>query len=257
MSAGAIYAGRVRHARIGARVRRFGYRLWMLLVDLDELEALRRRGLLRWLDRSGLLRFRRSDFLGAPQVPLKEAVLARVEESLGFRPAGPVRLLAQWRQLGWAFNPVAFYYCYGLGGVELEAIVAEITNTPWGERHAYVLDARGGARSFRFAKRFHVSPFFGMDHEYLWQLGAPGEELHVHMTNLRRGERVHEASLALARKPLDAPQLARALLLHPWMPARTSLAIYWQALLLWIARTPFFPHPTKLRPTAPVARTPS
>jgi hypothetical protein len=125
----AIYEGTIAHARRVPRAHAFSYRLYMLYLDLDEVPRLGVRG------------FRREDILGDPSRDLAAEVKDRVERELGFRPEGPVRLLTHVRSLGYVFNPVSFYYCFDRAGERLEAVVAEITNTPWGERHAYALRA--------------------------------------------------------------------------------------------------------------------
>ena len=110
-----------------------------LYIDLDEIDAIFAGRWLWSVNRRNLAEFRRRDFLGPAETPLSEAVRARVMEVTGRRPAGPVRLLTHVRYAGYSFNPVSFYYCFGADSSTLECIVAEITNTPWRERHAYVL----------------------------------------------------------------------------------------------------------------------
>jgi DUF1365 family protein len=130
----------------------------------------------------------------------------------------------------------------------VETIVAEITNTPWGERHSYVLPvqadvAPGAPLQFDLAKRFHVSPFMPMDVDYRWQFTQPGERLAVHMENLREGVRSFDATLNLARRPISSRSLAFVLLRFPLSTLRVVVAIYWQALRLWLKRVPVFTHP--------------
>jgi DUF1365 family protein len=136
----ALYTGRLRHRRYEPAPHAFGYRTTLLWLDLAELDVVFRG---RWLwsaRRPALARFRRSDYLGGNDgQPLDAAVRERVAAETGRRPTGPIRLLTQLRMLGLAFNPVSFYYCYDAADTQVEAIVAEITNTPWKERHAYVL----------------------------------------------------------------------------------------------------------------------
>ena len=249
----ALYQGTLSHARRGSAGHAFAYRIYMLYLDLAELpRLLARPGPLRG-GRAGLLSFQRSDYLGDPARDLAEEVRDRVEGALGFRPEGPVRLLTHVRSLGYVFNPVSFYFCHGADG-GLEAIVAEITNTPWKERHAYVLRARPGGAGAEFAKEFHVSPFFGMGQRYRWSFTAPGDRLEVEMQNLEGGTEVFRARLALRRTPWSAAALWRAALLQPLMAWKVHLAIYLQAARLWWKGAPFVPHPARV-PVRPLPRT--
>ncbi|MGQ0615123.1 MAG: DUF1365 domain-containing protein [Planctomycetaceae bacterium] len=247
-----LYAGEVLHCRRRPIEHRFRYGLFLMYLDLDELPELFDR---RWFWSARRLApawFRRKDYLGDPAQPLADAVRGLVEQRLGRRPAGAIRVLTHLRYFGYVFNPVSFYYCFDERGA-LDAVVAEITNTPWKQRHAYVLDAREGRR-FRFDKQFHVSPFFGMDYVYDWRVGEPAERLRVRMDNRRPDGSHFHATLALRRKPITGRTLAWALLRHPFMTLRVSFAIYLQAVRLWWKRAPFHVHPDKRAKAAGVAR---
>lgn len=242
----AIYEGAVRHRRFRPMEHSFRYGLYMTYLDLAELPALFRGRLLWSAERPALARFRREDHLGDPAVPLDEAVRALVEKESGLRPQGPIRLLTHLRYFGWVMNPVSFYYCWDRADARVEAIVAEVHNTPWGERHPYVLRAGGedGEKlRFRFRKRFHVSPFLSMDYEYDWRFTEPGERLAVHMENRRGGAADFDATLTLERREITGRSLASALARHPWITAKVVAAIYWQALRLRAKGAPFFEHP--------------
>lgn len=250
--ASSIYVGHINHRRFAPQPHRFRYPLFMMYLDLAELDRVFAG---RWfwsIDRRNVAEFRRSDFLGNAAVPLDTAVRDCVQAQSGRRPDGPIRVLAHLRYFGHCFNPVAFYYCYSSDGTRLETIVAEITNTPWRERHAYVLqisaaEVHGSAWAWHFDKCFHVSPFLPMDRRYHWRFQAPGDDLRVHM-DVERGEGAEagaefDATLVLQRQTLSAWTLARALLRYPLMTLQVVLAIHWQALFIWRKHNPVYDHP--------------
>jgi len=242
----ALYFGTLRHRRLAPRPHAFRYPACMAWLDLAELDEVFRG---RWLwsaRRPALACFRRSDYLGNPSRPLDDEVRERVWRETGARPRGPIRLLTHLRMFGHCFNPVSFYYCYDAHGERVETLLAEITNTPWNERHAYVLPARGGKLRFRFGKDFHVSPFMPMAQQYDWRFSAPGERLAVHMENFDAGGKVFDATLALERREISGASLAGALLRFPAMGLQVLGAIHWQALRLWLKGTPVHAHPAKL-----------
>lgn len=246
----AIYEGKIRHRRHFPHAHAFSYRIALVMLDLAEIDAVLALHPLFKREHGAIASFRRSDYLGDPSLPLDEAVRARVFEVLERRPAGPIRLLTHLRYFGHCFNPVSFYYCYQADGEALDCIVAEITNTPWKERHSYVLDPaaatpRGSARQWQFAKAFHVSPFIPMQRDYCWRLGVPGETLQVHMQVLEETRAQFDATLRLERQPMSRAALSRLLWRYPAMTLRVVAAIHWQALLTWCKRNTFYPHPIR------------
>jgi len=242
----ALYEGRVWHRRFRPVAHAFSMPLYLTYLDLDELATAFRGRLLWSASRPALARFRREDHLGDPRVPLDRAVRDLVEERTGLRPDGPIRLLTHLRSAGWLMNPVSFHYCFAANGRDLTALVADVTSTPWHERHAYVIPAREPARRLRFEarKRLHVSPFLPMELAYRFRFAAPGRSLGVRIeTDDGSGLPLFDAVLALRRRAITTASLARALVRHPLMTARVSAAIYWQAFRLHRKGAPFHPHP--------------
>lgn len=246
---GFLYEGEVRHHRTAPVPHAFRYRLFMPYVDVDRLVETFRG---RWFwsaTRPSLAWFRRADYLGPADRPLGECVRDLVAERIGRRPTGPVRLLTHFRYFGIAMNPLSLYYCFN-ADERLDAVVAEVSNTPWNERHWYVLDARqSDATSLRAeaSKAFHVSPFLGMDYDYVFTWNAPSERLRLQIVNRDSGRSesrpIFEAVLDMRRRPLDGWGLASVLVRYPWMTLRVLAGIYYQALRLWWKGTPYFPHP--------------
>jgi DUF1365 family protein len=193
------------------------------------------------------LRFRRRDYLGDASAKLDDAVRDLVEQHVGRRPRGPVRVLTQLRSFGHCFNPVSFYYCLDQRGERIEALVAEVTNTPWGERHAYVIPEGVG----RFEKALHVSPFHEMDHTYVCRSTLPGKALSVRIENERHGVGVFEAGLNLRRRELSRASLRRMSVRYPLATLRVLGLIYMHAIGLRLAGVGTFPHPSNTNRESP------
>lgn len=241
----ALYEGRVTHVRRKEVSHRFSSKLALCYIDLDELEAVLAQHPL-WSERRWHpVQFRRSDYSGEATVPLGESIRATAGEGAAENP-GPVRFLAQLRTWGWCFNPLTLAFCFGPDGDELRAVVATVTNTPWGERHDYVLPVgEDGGVDHRVKKAMHVSPFFPMQQTYRFRLAPPGPELRVAVEVEEEGEVVLRADMALRRRPLDRGAMTGLVLSRPPMTWRVSAGIYGQAARLARKGAHFHPHPAK------------
>jgi len=240
-----LYEGVVRHRRLHPTRHEFSYRVFMPYIRLDELPQLFDSHWLWSARRWAPAWFRRGDFLGDPGLPLEQEVRRRIREETGASHRGPIYLLANLRYFGMSMNPIACYYCFSEDETQLEFVVAEVTNTPWRERHSYVLPGPGRKRWLHseFAKQFHVSPFNPMAMRYHWRSSTPDHRLVLHLANTNGGVKVFDASLSLSARRMTTAGLTRALWRYPLMTARIAAAIYWQALRLFIKGTPFHPHP--------------
>ena len=247
-----IYEGTIRHRRFKPRENMFQYRLFFMFLDLGELTSLFDIHPLWSNEKFNLACFRRRDHFGDPSIPLDGSVKDLVEDRIGARPDGPIRMLTHLRYYGHCFNPASFYYCYDSEDTRVDTVVVEIHNTPWGERHCYVLGAEENEhtietwRRHRFPKTFHVSPFIDMDIHYDWRFREPGDVLNVHMIDYQGGDRLFDASLALKRREISRSSLTRVLFQYPVLTGKVIFLIYWQALRLVLKRIPFCSHPDKI-----------
>lgn len=260
----AIYRGSLRHRRFLPKRHEFSYSSTLFYIDLDELPKLFD-GVKGWsLDRANFGSFRRKDFLGDPAQPLKDAVYDEANKLLESDkqdvlrcPDGPVRMLTNLRILGFCFNPVTLYYLFDKEAENPSMILAQVNNTPWNQRHTYLVhcDKKSGKADSRFAKEFHVSPFNPLDMEYRWISSVPAENIVVHMENHARTKNLSEffmqdrschmdATLTLKRYSWSSSLLQKILWLQPWAAIKVPVAIYWQAVRLFIKGVPVYTHPS-------------
>ena len=241
----ALYRGTVRHRRTRPDEREFTPALWLAYVDVDALPGSLDALPLWSARRRAPVYFRRRDFFDGGAQPLGPVVRDLVEARLDHRPSGPIFLLAQLRTFGFLFNPLAVYYCFARGGELLDAVVLEVTNTPWGERTWYVFDARAGATSGSTRKEMHVSPFLPMDAGYRVSWTTPAADLKLAINVERAAQSIFRTDLALTRVQLDRRRALGLVFRHPLLPLRGFLSIYREAHRLLVARVPVQRHPDR------------
>jgi len=246
----AIYHGTLRHRRFLPKQHEFSYASSLFYIDLDELPELFT-NVKGWsLNQRNVGAFHRKDYLGDSNTPIKESVRAEVTRILGYCPMGAVRMLTNLRILGFCFNPVTLYYVFDVDADKPSLILAQVNNTPWNERHSYVVlcDSQTGKAKNNFDKAFHVSPFNPLDMHYHWVSTNPDEHLVVHMENHKQDGlsalvQCHmDATLTLTRHPWIAKGLQQILWRQPWLAIKVPVAIYWQALRLILKCVPFYSH---------------
>ena len=242
----AIYSGTLLHSRLVPREHTFVYPLRMLFLNLDELESFFAKSKFWVMEKFGLVSFRRRDYLPDHNATVKEAVIDTIRQKTGKAPIGPIYMLSSLRYLGLQFNPASFFYCYDKTGDTLTHILIEVHNTPWSERHRYVLQLqKPDQKDFKFDKEFHVSPFNPMDMQYACFFTNPDERLSVRMENFKDGALHFRAFLKLKGEPLTADRMS-SFARKAWrLPFKIAFGIYWQALKLFLKRVPIYNHPTR------------
>ena len=239
MEAGALYEGRVFHTRGAAGPSStFSRRVAMPLVDLSGLAGVQVAPL---FFRHSPVRFHRSDFLGDPARSLAEAVRDEVEAASGDRPSGAVLLLGLQRSWGVLFNPISCYFCFD-DRSDLVAMVAEVSNTPWHERHAYVVGPPG---EYLLEKALHVSPFMEMALTYRITYEAPGETFALRIEVLRGEERLLDTAFVARRREFGRWGGLRLLVGYPALTLRVPVSIYWRAAVLAARRATRYAHPDR------------
>lgn len=247
----ALYSGWVRHRRFAPKAHDFRYRLTLLWLDLAEMPEAFSQSRLLSTRRGSPMRFQEADYLRQHRQPgegLADCARRLVQEQLQIDIDGQICLLTQVRSFGLLFNPLSLLYCHNRDG-QLQAIIAEVSNTPWLERYAYVLrcDQTQDKQHFRLPKDFHVSPFLPLAVEYRMHFTRPAEQMLVHIEDWQGDDKLFDATLTLQREPLSRSQLRRHCLSFPFMVAKSVGGIYWQALRLLIKRIPLFDHGPQLR----------
>lgn len=240
-----IYQGIVWHQRHQPKIHAFQYRLFMMYVDIDELEQTFKPFWLWGVNKPSFASFQRKDHYGDTKTTLSSSIRRLVLQQTQQRVEGPIYLLTQFRILGYAFNPLSLYFCFDMSGEELTHIVAEVSNTPWNEQHCYVLTpSQKNSVVFQdqHEKSFHVSPFMHEDMQYRWKISQPKERLEVQIENLIGNEILFSARMNLERKKLNACNLRSTLCNFPLMSFKLIMAIYWEALKLFLKGIKYVPY---------------
>ena len=240
-----IFKGTISHSRKKDAPHSFTYSTTMLFLDLDDIKNAFNQNIFWSYEKFNLASFHRKDFFGDSKKSLKSEIIKLLAKKLKVEIKGKIFLLTTLRYFGYCFNPVSFYYCYNKNK-ELVAIVSHITNTPWEERHAYVHDCRkikNGTKVFEFKKDFHVSPFLPMDLKYNWKFVEPRDFLFISMECFKNQEKYFNATLKMTKKAWSPYALNRLLFLSFPMGIKSIISIYWNALILYLKKVRFYPHP--------------
>jgi uncharacterized protein len=246
-----IYKGQINHTRYTPFKHFFTYSLFMVYFDINKIGDILNRSFLWGVNKPAIVSLYRKDYHGDPSKSLDQAVRDTIAEKTGKEIKGPIRILTHLRYFGFCFNPVTFYYCFDELDSKLEMIMAEVTNTPWNERYSYFIDNKTNIKSkvnltAELEKKLHVSPFWGMDHQYEWLFTEPDKTLAVNMKNFKSEIKVFDATLSMKREELTTKALIFSILRFPFITLSVVFRIHLQAAKLWFKKAPFFTHPNKI-----------
>ena len=240
-----IYKGSIRHRRFTPFLNIFNYNTFMVFFDIRKIENIFNKSFLFSTNKFAIASYLRSDYHGDKGKSLDWSVRNTIKNETGIEINGPIRLLTHLRYFGYCFNPVSFYYCYNKNDTKLKMIMAEVTNTPWNERHCYFITNKKNKNfNQNHKKEFHVSPFWEMDHDYNWNFSIPDKSISIHMQNFKNSNRVFDATLSLKnRVKLTKTNLFFHSLRYPFITLMVFFRIHAQALKLWVKGATFYDHP--------------
>lgn len=243
-----IYTGKIRHRRFTPKVHEFSYNLFMFCFDVDKIDTVFRAVSQVSVEKFNWFTFKRKNYLIHPEIPLGLLARKLISEKYGIYPTGKIVLLTNLSCFNYCFNPISLYFIFKENSDEIDYLIVEVTNTPWDERHFYLLtnpiSTNKHIYKYHFKKELHVSPFMAMDYEYQLNLKIVDKKIIVHMKNYHQGKVHFDATLALSSIPTSTTA-TKTFLRFPFITYTVTAAIYWQAFKLWLKGVSFHPHPKK------------
>jgi uncharacterized protein len=243
----ALLTGEVGHKRYIPKVHGFTYQVHYFWLDLDELATIPARGWLWSRSRFAACSYRRADYLAGPD-DLTQAVRQKLQQLGSKEPVAKVCMMSPLANWGYYFSPLTLYYCFDQSQ-QLVALLAEVSNTPWNERHYYLVPvdsvklASAEPSQYQHDKAFHVSPFNPMDMQYHWTVLANSVQLQLSITNFKAEQKIFSAWFDLAIRPFTLTQLKSLLIRRPWQNVQVMTRIYWHAVKLLFKAVPVYGHP--------------
>ena len=252
-----LYTGWVQHTRTEPKQHQFRYNYFQVWLDVEQPHLIDQISRFWSSKKNNLVRYEKENYQpGNDSIHLAICNLIKQKTKRNFD--GKVYLLANLTHWGYCYNPVSFYFCYD-HQQQLQYILSEIHNTPWGERFTYLHDvstcnnenssrlknSSGDKLTFEFDKRFHVSPFIPMEIDYQWNFKITDDKILISMNLKQSSKSIFNATMNLAEVPLTSKMANVIAIRYPFTCLNILRSIYWQAFRLWLKRIPFHTHPNK------------
>ncbi len=229
-----IYNGEVIHKRFKPKVHYFRYKVFSLLIDLDELNTLNNLIPYFSYNRFNLISFYDKDHGYRDGSSLKQWVIKNLKDAGINDQEINIKLLCYPRIFGYVFNPLSVFFVYDKSK-SLIAILYEVKNT-FGEQHTYVFQINSDQNIIENSciKKFFVSPFMDLKSEYFFKILIPGNKLSVVIDQRDSEGKLLFASQDGKRSELTSKNLLFSYLKHPLMTFKIISAIHFEALRLWL-----------------------
>ena len=246
-----VFKGQVRHRRFQPKYHEFSYKLFMFCFNIGLISSSFKNIKQISIEKFNLFSYRRKNYLSHPEIPLDQYARQLVMNKFHTYPQGKIYLITNLSCLGYCFNPVSLYFIFDANNQNLDYLILDVTNTPWGEKHSYVLKSikklPNNIYNYKFKKKFHVSPFMEMNCEYILKLKLDKHDIIVHMENHINDSKNFDATLTLKAENKQKNYFNKTLKYNYLMTYKVAVSIYWQALKLWFKGVPVYTHPKKIR----------
>jgi len=249
--------GEVFHKRFSPKKHAFKYKMHMPMINLRHRSEIANLSPLVSYNGFNIYSFHDVDYLSQFQIDGEDLYSRALRVCLAHlkhpsdeditclshkEPSVEVLMLSQWRFLNCVFNPISVYYF--IRNNRLLYVMAEVSNTPWNERHIYSYAIpKDDNATWEDEKKFHVSPFNDLNMNYHWQCAFSDKRVSLNLALTRSAAVVFTANFHYQREPLNSDSFYRAIAKQPMLSLKTVVGIYWQALKLFIKRIPFYSHP--------------
>ena len=227
-----IYDGKVIHRRFKPKEHHFKYKVFSLLIDIDELETIEKKIKIFSYNKFNIISFFDMDHGPRDGTPIKSWIIKNLKKIGINSEKVQVKLLCYPRIFGYVFNPLSIFFIYDENS-KLISILYEVKNT-FGEQHTYIFKTDNDKLiTNNCTKKFHVSPFINMECHYYFRVLKTSEKISIIIDQKDNEGKLLYASQDGKAKDLNEKNLILSYICHPLMTFKIIAAIHFEALKLW------------------------